>query len=132
MRPEYDLLAGKQSISKNMCGRHLKRIRLERHLTLTDIQAMLKLNYGILLHRTNLGRIERGIRTVSDVELAVFARILDVSLSDLLWGEAAPSGKQEMAHALQTVEIRYAQRRPSSPRPKRVSKRRMPTSSEAP
>jgi len=70
----------------NLCGPHLKRIRLEKHLTLVDIQVTLELDYGIALDRTNLGRIENGERTVTDIELAVLAHMLDVSLADLLWG----------------------------------------------
>jgi transcriptional regulator with XRE-family HTH domain len=96
----------------NICGPNLKRIRLERHLTLVDIQATLELDYGIALDRTNLGRIENGERTVTDVELAVLAHLLDVSLEYLLWGGAPPDARQ-IDKALEQVKIRYAHRRTS-------------------
>lgn len=95
----------------NFCGPHLRRIRLEKHLTLMDIQATLELDYGITLDRTNLGRIENGERTVTDVELVVLAHLLDVSLEYLMWGETPPDpGK--LNGLLEQVQLRYIRRRP--------------------
>jgi transcriptional regulator with XRE-family HTH domain len=96
----------------NICGPHLKRIRLEQKLTLVDIQATLELDYGIALDRTNLGRIENGERTVTDVELAVLAHLLGVSLDGLLWGGTPPDASQ-IGGALKKVKLRYARRRSS-------------------
>lgn len=94
----------------NLCGPHLRRLRLEQHLTLVDIQATLELDYGIALDRTNLGRIENGERTITDIELAVLAHLLGVSLEQLLWGETPPDASQ-IGKALKNVEVRYASRR---------------------
>jgi transcriptional regulator with XRE-family HTH domain len=94
----------------NLCGPHLRRIRLAQHLTLVDLQATLELEYGIALDRTNLGRIENGERTVTDVELAVLAHLLGVPLEYLLWGETPPEpGK--ISGLLNGVKLRYASRR---------------------
>jgi transcriptional regulator with XRE-family HTH domain len=95
----------------NLCGIHLRSLRLEKHLTLVDIQATLELDYGIALDRTNLGRIENGERTVTDVELAVFAHLLGVPVERLLWGEASPDASL-LGETLKEVELRYATRRP--------------------
>jgi transcriptional regulator with XRE-family HTH domain len=95
----------------NLCGIHLRRLRLEKHLTLVDIQATLELDYGISLDRTNLGRIENGERTVTDVELAVFAHLLGVPVEHLLWGEISPDADL-FGEPLKNVELRYATRRP--------------------
>lgn len=95
----------------NLCGVHLRRIRLEKHLTLVDIQATLELDYGITLDRTNLGRIENGERTVTDVELAVFAHLLGIPVERLLWGETSPNAGR-LGESLKNVELRYAARRP--------------------
>lgn len=95
----------------NLCGIHLRRLRLEKHLTLVDIQATLELDYGIILDRTNLGRIENGERTVTDVELAVFAQLLGVPVEHLLWGETSPDADL-LGETLKNVELRYAARRP--------------------
>lgn len=70
----------------NLCGIYLKKFRETQNLTLTDIQAVLEIDYGIHLDRTNLGRIESGSRTVSDIELVVLANLLHVSIEQLLWG----------------------------------------------
>src|SRR5215469_13917496 len=94
----------------NLCGIHLRHLRLEKHLTLVDIQATLELDYGIALDRTNLGRIENGERTVTDVELAVLAHLLGVSLDYLLWGKASPDMNQ-LTGTLENVQLRYAKRR---------------------
>lgn len=96
----------------NLCGPHLRRFRLERHLTLVDIQATLELDYGIALDRTNLGRIENGERTVTDAELAALAHLLGISLEQLLWGRTAPDASQ-ISEAIKNVEVRYATRRSS-------------------
>jgi transcriptional regulator with XRE-family HTH domain len=98
----------------NLCGPHLRRLRLEQHLTLVDIQATLELDYGIALDRTNLGRIENGERTVTDIELAVLAHLLGVSIERLLWEETPPDASQ-IGEAFKNVEVRYATRR-SHPR----------------
>lgn len=94
----------------NLCGPHLRRIRQEQHLTLVDIQATLELDYGIALDRTNLGRIENGERTVTDIELVVLARLLGVSLESLVWGETPPDAGQ-LDGVLEKVKLRYAGRR---------------------
>ncbi len=97
----------------NLCGSHLKRIRLAQHLTLVDIQVTLELDYGIVLDRTNLGRIENGERSVTDIELVVLAHLLGVSLEDLLWGEKPPAAGQ-LNGVLEHVQTRYARRRSAS------------------
>jgi transcriptional regulator with XRE-family HTH domain len=93
----------------NLCGHHLKRIRLEQHLTLVDIQVTLELDYGIVLDRTNLGRIENGERSVTDIELVVLAHLLGVSIEELLWG-ATPPERGELNGVLEHVQTRYARR----------------------
>ncbi|QBD78586.1 XRE family transcriptional regulator [Ktedonosporobacter rubrisoli] len=94
----------------NLCGPQLRRLRLEQHLTLADIQASLDVDYNISLDRTNLGRIENGERTVTDIELAVLAHLLGVSLEELLWGTSSPDASQ-IGDALKDIEVRYAARR---------------------
>jgi len=96
----------------NLCGVHLRRFRLEKHLTLTDLQAALELDYGIHLDRTNLGRIENGERTVSDVELVVFSHLLNISVEHLLWGDSLPDANV-VRESLKNIEMRYATRYPT-------------------
>jgi transcriptional regulator with XRE-family HTH domain len=101
--------AGKKRL--NLCGPHLKQIRLQQHLTLVDIQVSLELEYGIALDRTNLGRIENGERSVTDVEVAALARLLGVSLDKLYWGDKSDTDQQD--EAIKNVKLRYATRRTS-------------------
>jgi hypothetical protein len=97
----------------NLCGPHLKRLRLEQHLTLVDIQASLELDYGIMLDRTNLGRIENGERTVTDIEVMVLSHLLGVSSERLLWGDE-PQTDEILGETLSNVKLRYAVRRTDS------------------
>lgn len=92
----------------NVCGIHLRQIREERGLSLIDIQAALDIDYDISLDRTNLGRIERGTRAVSDIELLVLAHLLDVSIERLL---GLGSDMPEIGKLLQKVQVRHASRR---------------------
>lgn len=94
----------------NVCGPYLRQIREEKNLSLIDIQAALDIDYGIFIDRTNLGRIESGARTVSDIELLVFAHLLDVSIAQLLGIE---KGLVEIGDLLQKVQARHASRRRS-------------------
>ena len=95
----------------NLCGIHIKNIRLDQQLTLADIQATLELEYNMFLDRTNLGRIENGERTVTEIELAILANLLGVSIERLLWGEISPNS-HEMVDVLKKVKVRHATRRP--------------------
>lgn len=82
---------------------------MQQHLTLVDIQVSLELEYGIALDRTNLGRIENGERSVTDVELAALARLLGVTLEKLVWGDKSDTSQQD--EAIRNVKLRYAMRR---------------------
>lgn len=91
----------------NLCGVHLRQIRKSLNWNLEDVQAALDLDYGILIDRSNLGRIENGERTVSDIELIVLAHLLGVSIEKLLWGETPPR-PDELGEILKKVRVRYA------------------------
>jgi transcriptional regulator with XRE-family HTH domain len=91
----------------NLCVIHLRKIRKSLNMNLEDIQAALDLDYGISIDRSNLGRIENGERTVSDIELVVLAHLLGVSVEKLLWGETPPK-PDELGEILKKVQVRYA------------------------
>ena len=104
----------KRTSRLNLCGIHLKRLRREQNLTLANIQAALEHDYGILLDRTSLGRIERGTRAVTDIELGAFIDILGVSEAEFLWGIVLPTS-DERKQSLKKTKRRYNRRR-SSPK----------------
>ena len=93
--------------SMNLCGKHLKRIRRNQGLTLTMVQAALTHEYGIVLDRTSLGRIEKGTRAVTDIEFGALRDLLDVSESELLWGTQV-STKKERKQSLRRKKRRYS------------------------
>ncbi len=96
---------------RNLCGVHLRQIRERQGMELEELQAALDVDYGILIDRTNLGRIENGRRTVSDIELVVLAHLLGVSVEKLLWGDTPPK-PDDLGEILKKVQVRYATRRP--------------------
>jgi hypothetical protein len=87
----------------NLCGPHLKRLRLQQRLTLDDIQAGLKRDYGLALSCTDLERIERAERTVLDGELWALAHLLGISLEELVWGGETPSDARAFRERLKEL-----------------------------
>ncbi|MBD9009451.1 MAG: XRE family transcriptional regulator [Clostridiales bacterium] len=69
--------------SKNIIGKNLKKIRLERNLTQSDIAAALQLK-GYEFDRITILRIENGLRFVPDYEVKILCEVLGVSYEDLL------------------------------------------------
>jgi transcriptional regulator with XRE-family HTH domain len=96
-----------RKVRLNLCGIHLKRLRRERGLTLANMQAALEHDYGIILDRTSLGRIEQGTRAVTDIELGAFMDVLDVSEATLLWGMISPTS-DERKQSLKKTKNRYS------------------------
>lgn len=69
--------------SKNIIGKNLKKIRLERNLTQSEIAAALQLK-GYEFDRITILRIENGLRFVPDYEVKILCEVLGVSYEDLL------------------------------------------------
>ncbi len=68
---------------KNLCGENIRMLRCKKRLSQTDLAAKMQLS-EIILERDSISRIEIGTRFVTDYELMVFARVLGVSVEDLL------------------------------------------------
>lgn len=69
--------------SKNIIGKNLKRIRLEKKLTQNDIAAKLQLK-GFECDRLTILRIENGLRFVPDYEVKLLCEVLEISYETLL------------------------------------------------
>ncbi len=69
--------------SKNIIGKNLKKIRLERNLTQSDIAAKLQLS-GYEFDRITILRIEKGTRFVPDYEVKMLCEALEIPYSELL------------------------------------------------
>ncbi len=68
---------------KNICGERVHLARKRKHMSQNELAAKMQIN-GIAIERDSVSRIEIGTRFVADYELAVLAKILDVTVDWLL------------------------------------------------
>lgn len=64
---------------KNLCGNRVREARARLRITQEDLAARLQIE-GITMERDSISRIEIGTRFVTDYELTVLAKVLDVSM----------------------------------------------------
>ena len=67
---------------KNIIGKNLKKIRIEKKLTQKDIAIKLQL-LGVECDRLTILRIENGLRFVPDYEVKLLCQALDVSYNEI-------------------------------------------------
>ena len=68
---------------KNLCGNRIREARLRQRLSQYDLAARLQ-TQGILIEQDSISRIEIGTRFVTDYEVKVLAKVLNVPLEWLL------------------------------------------------
>ena len=68
---------------KNLCGDRIRIERLKKRMTQMELAAKIQLQ-GITLERDSISRIEIGTRFATDYELKLFAKVLNVTVDDLL------------------------------------------------
>ena len=68
---------------KNLCGDRIRIERLKKRMTQMELAAKIQLQV-ITLERDSISRIEIGTRFVTDYELKLFAKVLNVTVDDLL------------------------------------------------
>lgn len=69
----------------NVISDNLIKLRTAKHLSQADIASDLNL-IGINIHKNDISKIEANDRVVKDYELYGFAKVLGVSILDLLDG----------------------------------------------
>ena len=69
----------------NVIGENLRNYRKEKHLSQADVANDLNL-LGINIHKNDISKIEANVSVVKDYELYGFAKVLGVSILDLLDG----------------------------------------------
>lgn len=69
--------------NKNIVGKNIERIRKEQGMKQKELLAKLQIN-GIDMNASGLSKLEGQIRLVTDYELAAIARILNVSIEELI------------------------------------------------
>lgn len=74
---------------KNICGEKLHQLRLMRQLSQTALAAQMQVE-GVTIEQDTISRIETGERLVTDYEAYTFAKLLGVSLDELV----APSNPE--------------------------------------
>lgn len=68
---------------RNICGSKIKKTRRLRNLSQAELAAKLQVE-GVILERDSISRIENGTRFVSDFELLILAKTLNVDPNWLL------------------------------------------------
>ena len=69
--------------SNNLCGRNVARLRTVMGISQRQLADLLQLE-GLEVDKNAIQRLEAGKRFVTDIELVQLARVLKVSLSELL------------------------------------------------
>ncbi len=67
----------------NLCGQNIKYLRKEKKLSQREFADVLQLE-GLDLTKNSVQKIESGERFVTDIELVVIARCLNVSMEELV------------------------------------------------
>lgn len=67
----------------NIAGRRIREARKKKNMSQTDLAAKMQLE-GIAMAQDSISRAEIGSRFIPDYELALYSKILDVSLEWLL------------------------------------------------
>ena len=68
---------------KNVCGDRVRDARQKQRHTQEDLAAKLQIA-GVIMERDSVSRIEIGTRFVTDYELMVLSKVLDVSMQWLV------------------------------------------------
>ena len=70
----------------NLSGRRIRERRNEAGMSQVELAAALEVEHSLLLDRSDISEIERGVRGLKDHELNAIATILEVSPTWLLRG----------------------------------------------
>ncbi len=68
---------------KNLCGDIIKQYRIEKHLSQTQLAALLQ-NEGVFIERDSISRIEAGKRLLADYELLFLIKVLSIPFQEII------------------------------------------------
>lgn len=71
---------------KNICGANIERIRKKLGMKQTTLVSRMQL-LGVDINPSSLSKLEGQTRSASDIELKAIAKILGVSIEELLSGD---------------------------------------------
>lgn len=69
---------------KNVCGLRIRKLRLEKNLTIQRLSVMAQLAGYEFITPNGISKAELGIRFIPDYEVSVFAELLDTTPEYLL------------------------------------------------
>ncbi len=69
--------------AKNISGERIRLARVTQCMTQANLAAKMQVN-GVVIEREAISKIESGLRFVTDYELLIFSRVLNVSILWLL------------------------------------------------
>lgn len=67
----------------NICGKNIRKIRQQLHLSQEELAFRLLSQYGIRIDRDQIRQIEMGNCMIADYELLSFSKVLGVSITGL-------------------------------------------------
>ena len=67
----------------NICGKNIRRIRIEQKLTQSQLAAQLQTRHNIQLEQRSISRIEIGERFIADYEVLAISQALGVNIASL-------------------------------------------------
>ena len=67
----------------NISNKKIRELRLKNNMSLTDLSTKLSL-VGIDIPKQSLHKLEKGDRIIKDFELVAFAKVLNVTVEELL------------------------------------------------
>ena len=70
----------------NVCGKNVAKDRIALHISQRELADQMQL-VGLDMDKNAIQRIEAGKRFVTDIEIIALAKVLQKSISDLLFGE---------------------------------------------
>ena len=77
------MIIGKTTDKNNICGQHIRMIREKKKLTQDQFAAKLQVE-GLGVNQNSISRIETGKRIVTDFELKVISKVLDIDVNELI------------------------------------------------
>lgn len=67
----------------NICGKNISRIRKEMKISQRKLADLMQI-VGLDIDKNAIQRIESGQRFVTDIELKVFSKVLEIRIEELL------------------------------------------------
>lgn len=75
-----------ESQNSNLVGKNIKTIRQRQKVSQKQLSGKLEL-HAVYICRGSISRVESGERTVTDIEIDGFCKVLNITLNELFYGE---------------------------------------------